>query len=70
MSAWIVSLALSGAVVTVVAVLAGAGAAYLARRDGATYPKAIRHAAATLAATLTLAAVLATALAALVTLLR
>ncbi|MFY7065697.1 hypothetical protein ACOQFV_07530 [Nocardiopsis changdeensis] len=70
MSAWIVSLALSGAVVTVVAVLAGAGAAYLARRDGATYPKAIRHAAATLAATLTLAAVLTTALAALVTLLR
>ncbi|WP_019608959.1 hypothetical protein [Nocardiopsis sp. CNS-639] len=51
-----------------VAVLAGVGAAYLARRDGASYPSAIGRAAATAAATLTVIAAGATALAALVAL--
>ncbi|GAA1447046.1 hypothetical protein [Nocardiopsis tropica] len=53
--------ALSG----LVALLAGVGAAYLARRDGASYPSAIGRAAATAAATLTVIAAGVTALAAL-----
>ncbi|OLT25313.1 hypothetical protein BJF83_23205 [Nocardiopsis sp. CNR-923] len=58
----IMLLVLACALVTITAVLAGVGAAYLARRDGASYPKAIGRAATTAAATLTLAAVLTTAL--------
>ncbi|MEU4033509.1 hypothetical protein [Streptomyces collinus] len=49
----------------VVAALVGAGAGYLARRDHATYPAALGRAVAAFAATLTLAAAVTTALAAL-----
>ncbi|WP_369695913.1 hypothetical protein [Streptomyces abyssomicinicus] len=45
-------------VVLAFAVLAAAGAGYLARRDDATYPAAISRAAAAFAATLTVAAAL------------
>ncbi|WP_435106672.1 hypothetical protein [Nocardiopsis synnemataformans] len=70
MSERIMLLILTCALVTIVAVLVGAGAAYLARRDGASYPRAIVRAAATAVATLTLAAVITTALAELVILAR
>ncbi|MFF0738972.1 hypothetical protein ACFYVL_01110 [Streptomyces sp. NPDC004111] len=53
------------ALVLVVAVLAAAGAAKLARLDGAGYPAALTRAAVAFTATLTLAAVLAGACAAL-----
>ncbi|WP_449352124.1 hypothetical protein [Streptomyces shaanxiensis] len=53
------------ALILVIALLAAAGAAKLARLDGASYPTALTHAAITFTATLTLAAAIATALAAL-----
>jgi hypothetical protein len=57
---------LACALTFVIAALAGAGAGYLARRDHATYPTALTRAAIAFSATLTLAAAIATALAALV----
>jgi hypothetical protein len=60
-----VLLALACALSGLVAVLAGVGAAYLARRDGVSYPSAIGRAVATAAATLTVIAAVTTALAAL-----
>ncbi|MFI6658131.1 hypothetical protein ACIBL8_21710 [Streptomyces sp. NPDC050523] len=55
---------LTTALVVMVALLAAVGAAKLARIEGATYPAALRHAAATFAAVLTLAAAVTAALAA------
>jgi uncharacterized membrane protein (DUF441 family) len=52
-------------VVILTATLAGAGAGYLARRDHASYPEALTHAAVAFSGTVTLAAVVATALASL-----
>ncbi|MBP8534067.1 hypothetical protein [Streptomyces sp. MK37H] len=57
---------LACALTLVIAALVGAGAGYLARRDHATYPTALTRAATAFSATLTLAAVTATALASLV----
>ncbi|MFJ6895118.1 hypothetical protein [Streptomyces hokutonensis] len=54
---------LACALVTLAAVLIGAAAGYLARRDLASYPTAIIRAAVAFTATLTLAAGLVTALA-------
>jgi hypothetical protein len=68
MSEWIMMLVLAGTLVVITAVLSGVGAAYLARRDGASYPKAISCAAATTAAAITVAAAVTTALTALATL--
>ncbi|GGP01386.1 hypothetical protein [Wenjunlia tyrosinilytica] len=48
--------------VTVIAALAATAAGYLARRDRATYPAALTHAAIAFTATLTLAATLTTTL--------
>ncbi|MEU9615161.1 hypothetical protein AB0D56_26980 [Streptomyces sp. NPDC048209] len=56
---------ITAALVIVIALLAGAGAAKLARLDGATYPAALTRGAAAFAATVTLAAVVTGALAAL-----
>lgn len=56
---------IAGALVLVVAALAGAGTGYLARRDRATYPTAVARAAIAFAATLTLAANVTAALASL-----
>ncbi|MFC8790803.1 hypothetical protein [Streptomyces cinereoruber] len=53
------------ALVIVIALLAAAGAAKLARMDGATYPAALTRAATTFAAVITLTAAVAGALAAL-----
>ncbi|MFC9735013.1 hypothetical protein ACFWGM_16825 [Streptomyces roseolus] len=53
------------AVVIVIALLSAAGAAKLARLDGATYPAALTRAATAFAAVITLAAAVAGALAAL-----
>ncbi|WP_406430067.1 hypothetical protein OHB00_00325 [Streptomyces sp. NBC_00631] len=58
---------LTTALIVVIAVLAGAGAAKLARMDGATRPTAFKQAATTFAAVITLAAAVTAALAALVT---
>lgn len=55
---------LTTALVIVVAVLTAAGAAKLARLDGASYPAALTRAAVAFTATLTLAAACATVLAA------
>lgn len=55
------------ALVIVVALLAAAGAGKLARIDGATYPTALVRAAAAFAAVVSLAAVVAAALTALLT---
>ncbi|MGC4982604.1 hypothetical protein ACLQ18_18545 [Streptomyces sp. DT193] len=55
------------AFVIVIALLAAAGAGKLARMDGATYPTALTRAATAFAAVITLAAVVAGALAALFT---
>jgi hypothetical protein len=52
------------ALIAVVAMLVAAGAAKLARMDGATYPTAIMVAAVTFAAVITLAAGLAQAVSA------
>ncbi|MEV8532131.1 hypothetical protein [Streptomyces sp. NPDC051211] len=56
---------LAVALVLVTAVLVGAAAGYLARRDRATYPAALSRAGVAFAATLSLAAALAGALASL-----
>ncbi|MEU3190722.1 hypothetical protein ABZ686_08775 [Streptomyces sp. NPDC006992] len=56
---------LSIVLVTVVALLAAAGAGKLARMDGATYPAALTRAATAFAAVLTLAATATAALATL-----
>lgn len=56
---------LTTALVTVVALLAAAGAGKLARMDGATYPAALTRAAVTFAAVITLTATVASAFAAL-----
>ena len=53
---------LAAALTTLTAALTAIAAGYLARRDHATWPQSIIRAAATFAATLTLAAVLTTAL--------
>lgn len=53
---------LACSVIVVVAALTGAGAGYLARRDGSTYPAAVNRAAIAFTATITLAAVITTAL--------
>ncbi|WP_329013684.1 hypothetical protein [Streptomyces sp. NBC_00690] len=53
------------AIVTVVAVLAAAGAGKLARMDGATYPAALTRAGVAFAGVLTLAAAMTAALTAL-----
>ncbi|MFK0025668.1 hypothetical protein [Streptomyces sp. NPDC090798] len=53
---------LACALTVLIAVLIGAAAGYLARRDHATYPAALTRAAFAFAATLTLAATLTTAL--------
>ncbi|WP_030209771.1 hypothetical protein [Streptomyces bikiniensis] len=53
------------ALVIVIALLAAAGAAKLARMDGATYPAALTRAATAFAAVITLTAAVAGALAAL-----
>ncbi|MFE4634504.1 hypothetical protein ACFRJ1_14180 [Streptomyces sp. NPDC056773] len=58
---------LATALVTVLALLAAAGAGKLARMDSASYPTALTRAAATFAAVITLAAVVAGSLAALLT---
>ncbi|RPF24723.1 hypothetical protein [Streptomyces sp. TLI_185] len=52
---------LTSTLVLVIALLAAAGAAKLARLDGATYPAAVTRAATTFAAVITLAAVVANA---------
>ncbi|WP_405525725.1 hypothetical protein OG592_40770 [Streptomyces avidinii] len=57
---------LAAAMTAMVAAATGVGAGYLARRDGATYPAAVNRAVIAFATTLTLAAVVATALEALV----
>ncbi len=62
-----VLLAMACVLSVLVAVLAGVGAAYLARRDGASYPSAIGRAAATAAATLTVIAAVTTAMMSLTT---
>ncbi|CAM5617962.1 Integral membrane protein OS=Streptomyces aurantiogriseus OX=66870 GN=GCM10010251_95650 PE=4 SV=1 [Streptomyces aurantiogriseus] len=49
----------------VLAITAAAGAGYLSRRDGASYPAAITRAAAAFAATVTVTAALVTAAVAL-----
>ncbi|MEU3855054.1 hypothetical protein [Streptomyces sp. NPDC029554] len=56
---------LTTALVLVIALLAAAGAAKLARLDGTTYPAALTRAATAFAAVITLAAAVAGALAAL-----
>ncbi|MER7109463.1 hypothetical protein [Streptomyces sp. NPDC000229] len=56
---------LTTALVIVIALLAAAGAAKLARLDGATYPAALTRAATAFAAVITLAAAVAGVLAAL-----
>ncbi|MGW6491915.1 hypothetical protein [Streptomyces sp. NPDC055056] len=56
---------LATAHVTVVALLAAAGAGTLARIDGATYPAAVARAATAFAAVITLAAAVTAALASL-----
>ncbi|MEE1931225.1 hypothetical protein V1J52_24120 [Streptomyces sp. TRM 70351] len=56
---------LTTALVIVIALLAAVGAAKLARLDSATYPAALTRAATAFAAVITLAAVVAGALAAL-----
>jgi hypothetical protein len=53
------------ALVLVVAALVGAGAGYLARRDGASYPAAVTRAVAAFGATLGVAAAITAALATL-----
>ncbi|MFD7560702.1 hypothetical protein ACFV9E_40190 [Streptomyces sp. NPDC059835] len=58
---------LTTAYVIVVALLAAAGAGKLARMDSASYPTALTRAATTFAAVITLAAVVAGTLAALLT---
>ncbi|MFJ3213124.1 hypothetical protein [Streptomyces flaveolus] len=55
---------LTTALAIIVAVLVAAGAAKLARMDGASYPTALTRAAVAFTATLTLAAAVATVLAA------
>lgn len=55
----------AAALVLIVASLAAAAAAKLARMEGATYPTAVKRAALTFAGTLTLAAAITGALAAL-----
>jgi hypothetical protein len=55
------------ALVTVIALLAAAGAGKLARMDGATYPTALTRAATAFAAVITLAATVTAALAAILT---
>jgi hypothetical protein len=57
---------LAAALAALTAALAAAIAGYLTRRDHATYPQAIARAAATFAATLTLAAAAAVTLHALI----
>ncbi|MFE5519892.1 hypothetical protein ACFQ9Q_19530 [Streptomyces virginiae] len=54
---------LTTALVTLVALLAAAGAGKLARMDNASYPTALTRAATTFVAVITLAAVVASALA-------
>ncbi|MET7816633.1 hypothetical protein ABZT26_38090 [Streptomyces sp. NPDC005395] len=56
---------LATALVIVIALLVAAGAAKLARMDGATYPAALTRAATAFAAVITLTAAVAGALAAL-----
>ncbi|WP_330323500.1 hypothetical protein [Streptomyces pseudovenezuelae] len=56
---------LTSALILVIALLAAAGAGKLARLDGASYPTALTRAAIAFTATLTLAAAIAAALAAL-----
>ncbi|UQW99119.1 hypothetical protein [Streptomyces sp. RerS4] len=58
---------LTTALVIVVALLAAAGAAKLARLDNGSYPTALTRAAATFVAVVSLAAVVATTLAAFLT---
>ncbi|MFF3431367.1 hypothetical protein [Streptomyces sp. NPDC002602] len=58
---------LTTAFVTVVALLAAAGAGKLARMDNASYPTAVTRAATTFAGVITLAAVVAGTLTALLT---
>ncbi|WP_381805627.1 hypothetical protein [Streptomyces niveus] len=58
---------LTAALLVVIALLAGAGAAKLARLDGATYPTALTRAATTVAATLTVMATVTAAVSALCT---
>ncbi|MDX2763028.1 hypothetical protein [Streptomyces europaeiscabiei] len=55
---------LTTTLVVVIALLAATGAAKLARLDGATYPTAIKQAATTFAAVITLAAAMTAVLAA------
>ncbi|TGA91601.1 hypothetical protein [Streptomyces sp. MZ04] len=62
MSDHTVMIALALALTIVIAALVAAGAGYLARRDQATYPAALTRAAVAFAGTLTLAAVLTSAL--------
>lgn len=57
---------LAWTVVIVIAALAGVGAGYLARRDNASYPTALTRAAVAFSGTLTLAAVLSTAVRSLI----
>ncbi|MGW4541680.1 hypothetical protein ACWEOP_27925 [Streptomyces chartreusis] len=56
------TVALTTALVVVIAVLVAAGAGKLAHLDGATYPSALIRSAAAFTAVLTLAAAVATAL--------
>lgn len=58
------AIVLATALVVMVALLAAAGAAKLARIEGATYPAALRHAAVTFVAVLTLASAVTAAFAA------
>ncbi|MFJ2008366.1 hypothetical protein [Streptomyces chartreusis] len=58
---------LTTALVVAIALLAAVGAAVLARVDGATYPTALKQAATTFAAVITLAAAMTAAIAAVCT---
>ncbi|MFE6309325.1 hypothetical protein [Nocardiopsis sp. NPDC057823] len=66
MNTELVVLLLACGLVGLVAVLVGVAAAYLARRDQATWPKAITLAAAAFAATITLITAVTVALATVV----
>lgn len=65
-----VLLALGCVLVLLVAVLLGAGAGYLARRDGASYPAAAMYSATAFGATLTVVSAVTAAVAAVTTLAR
>ncbi|MBT2395414.1 hypothetical protein [Streptomyces sp. ISL-100] len=70
MSDKVVLFVLGCALVVLVAALMGAGAGYLARRDGASYPAAVTRAAAAFGATLGVVSAVTAASAAVAALVR